>query len=276
MNQIFTYSDFRTYLKDFYSSRKESAKDFSYRTFAKEMGFPSPNHLNLVMAGKRDIGIKSLSRLIDRLPLKNDSEKDYFNYLVFFCQSNSPVQKNYYYGLMAGLQKPQKIRKLLDKHYDYYSEWYHPVVRELVARESGAPDYERIASRIQPRISAAKVKKSVELLLELGMIIKRGDGGYALKSQFIGTDREVSSLVIRNYHHAMMDKARESIDTVPRDRREISSVTVCVSPDVARRIKERIQTFEDEILEMARSSTGSSMVYQLNFQYFPHTVEEKQ
>lgn len=274
LNSIYTYSDFRTYLQDYFSVRSRDDKSYSHRTMAKELGFPSPNHVKLVMDGKRRIGLRSLNRLLAGLGLR-DRGKEYFSYLVFFCQAHTPIEKNYYFGLLTSFRTPLSTGAITTREYDYYNDWYNCVVRELVVREKPPVDYVRLARKIRPCITPVQAKRSVDLLLGLGLIRKKDDGSYELASRFIATDREVTSLGIRNHHVRMIELGRESMDTVPREKREISSLTVCVSDACMKRIKQRVQGFEDEILQLVKDDRDAASVYQLNFQFFPLSQEGK-
>ena len=74
---------------------------------------------------------------------------------------------------------------------------------------------------------------------------------------------------IANYHRTMMARAAASIDTVDRANRDISSVTLCVGPDGLRRLKERVQRFRRELLELSVLEDDPQQVIQMNFQLFP-------
>jgi uncharacterized protein (TIGR02147 family) len=62
---IFAYLDYRKYLRDAFEAMKAAAQEgraaqkggakISYRSFAKEAGYSSPNLLQLILAGERDL-----------------------------------------------------------------------------------------------------------------------------------------------------------------------------------------------------------------------------
>ena len=270
---IFTYNDFRVYLRDYFTARNVADRQYSHRTMAKELGFPSPNYIKMVMDGNRNIGLRSIDRLMRGLNI-GDKEQEYFSYLVFFCQAKTTVEKNYYYGLMSSIRAPLVASSITTEAYRYYNEWYHCVVRELVVRAEPPIDCGLIAKKFRPHVTATQVKKSIELLCELGFIQCNDDGSYSQASKILSTDREVVSVGIRNYHLKMIDLGKESIDTVSRDKREISSLTLCISDEGMQRIKKRIQDFEDEIFQIAREDSSVNEVYQANFQFFPLTGED--
>jgi uncharacterized protein (TIGR02147 family) len=147
-------------------------------------------------------------------------------------------------------------------------------VRELTIRENPPVNAATIAKKIKPRITATQVKKSIDLLLELGFIVANEDGTYSQSSRVLPTEHEVVSVGIRNYQLKMIDIAKECIDTVPQDKRGISSLTLSISADAMTLIKKRIQEFENELIQIARESQDPKHVYQANFQFFPLTDEE--
>src|SRR5688572_10586343 len=51
---VFEYIDFRAYLKDIHLAGKQETPPLSYRSFARKLGFTSPNFLKLVIDGERN------------------------------------------------------------------------------------------------------------------------------------------------------------------------------------------------------------------------------
>jgi uncharacterized protein (TIGR02147 family) len=67
----------------------------------------------------------------------------------------------------------------------------------------------------------------------------------------------------------MLERASEAIDLVPRDEREISSVTLCVSQTKLLELKQQIRDFRRHLLQTAEQDTGVERVVQVCFQLFP-------
>ena len=68
---------------------------------------------------------------------------------------------------------------------------------------------------------------------------------------------------------ACCERASHALDAVPRDEREISSITLCVSHEVMLELKSRIREFRRELLHFAEQQGAPERVVQLNFQLFP-------
>ncbi len=272
---IYSYNDFRAFLRDYFTYRCQMQKNYSHRIMAKELGFPSPNYIKLVMDGHRNIGLRSIDRLLCGLQLR-DKEREYFNHLVLFSQAKTNSRKSYYYDLMSSFRSPLNSAVITSGAYQYYSEWYHCIVRELITLEKPPVNAGSIAKKIKPHLTASQVKKSIRLLLELGFIVANEDESYSQSSRALETETEndVVAIGIRNYNLKMIDIAKECIDSEPQYKKRYSSLTISISDDTMHRIKERFKEFEQELLEIARESRDPKHVYQANIQFFPLTDEE--
>jgi uncharacterized protein (TIGR02147 family) len=267
---VFDYIDYRLYLGAYYQLHKEKERSFSHRLMARRLGFTSPNFLKLVMDGKRNISKESLGKITRGLNL-NKQETEYFSYLVFFAQAKSAIDKNYYFGLIAAMRSRKNIASLAPDQFEYFSDWYHPAVRELVSGMAGPLDFEALSSKLDGKVTAAKIRKSVELLIRLGLITLDGDSAYRASSPLLNTKNELNSFSIRHYHAEVLDIARQSLENVEPKGREFSHLTVKISPDGFAKIKQRIQDFREEILQMVAGDKQTNEVCHVNFQFYPVT-----
>jgi uncharacterized protein (TIGR02147 family) len=277
MEKIYTYNDYRKYLKDYYNHHKTKTNYFSFRYFSQRAGFGSPSYLKFVINGDRNLKPESVEKFVTALNLTG-KEAAYFRTLVNFNQAGTEALKNKYFKELIACSAGTNFKKLDDKQYEFYSKWYHSAIRELVTLSDFQEDPAWIARRLRPPIRTTDVKKSLKLLKELGLI-KYNSGHRLVQSDpVITTGDEVVSLSVRNFHRQMIGLAAEAIERIPREKREISSITVGISQKSLESIKARITAFEDELLEtIEKDQDKSCSIYQLNFQFFPlaDTTEEK-
>src|SRR6185503_2423307 len=183
--------------------------------------------------------------------------------------------KDHYFQRMLALKRRMKVAKIGEEQYEYYTRWYHPVVRSLVSKvdfvkgPSAEPDYARLGKGLMPPISAREAKKSVAHLEKLGFIARGKDGRYTQTQAFVSTGDEVGSLNVVNYHKQVSRLAEEAHDRSEKEERDISALTLGISEEAFKRIKGRIQAFRKEIMDMAQASETPDRVYQFNFQFFP-------
>ena len=270
---VFKYKNYRTFLRDWYSSVKEAHHAFSYRAFSKRAGFHSSNFFMLVMQGKRNLTEDSLRKMIAGLQL-NKQEQEFFRNLVFFNQAKTHEDEDFYYKKMLQSKKYKLLKPIEKKKYEYYSEWYHPIVRELIASKEFDGTEEWIASRLYPPITPVQAKKSIDLLEGLGFIEKNQNGKWKQANTLISTGPEVISVVIHNYHKTLLDLSKLVIDHLKMKDRDVSSLTLGVKKERLPEIKTKIIDFRQEIMKMVSQDTEPEEVVQLNIQFFPVTKKD--
>ncbi len=268
MKKIFNYLDYREYLSDFYQAKKDEHSFFSYRLLSQRAGFKSPNFIKLVTTGKRNLSKDSVFKVAKALKL-NKGETEYFENLIFFNQSSTLEEKNYYLSKLMKYRKKIEPYKIEESHYRYYSDWFNPVIRELAVSMDFKDNYSELAKAVVPSITETEAEKSVNLLLKMGFIEKRDEGGYVKTQKTITTGPQVKSVAVANYHKEMMNLASESIGRFSSEERDVTSLTVNVSDETSEIIKKRISELRREILSLADSDDNAGRVMQVNFQVFP-------
>ncbi len=268
---VFDFLDFRAYLRAYYEAAKKRRGGYSFRTFAKRAGLKSPNFLKLVMDGQRNLGADSVARFAEALDLQGE-EQEFFADLVAFAQADNNPEKHRVFERIAASRRFRNARRIDSMVHEYLSHWYHPVIRELVARRDFDRDPRWIASTLRPEISPRQAAQSLSLLLELGLVREHAETGkLELHNPTLTTEHEVTSLGAANFHRQMMERASDSIDTVPAALRDLAALTVCVTPNVAGEVKRRIHQFREALTELCDAEAEGNIVYQLNVQWFPLT-----
>ena len=268
MKSLFEYMNYREYLRDAYEDKKAKSSFYSYRLFSQKAGFKSPNFLKLAMDGDRNLTKESSFRFSKAFG-HNKREAEYFENLVFFNQSKTLEEKNAYLSKLMKYRIKTDLKKIEVSEYAYLSQWYHPVVRELVTSVDFRDDYKRLGQTLVPPITAVEAEKSVALLADLKFILRREDGTYAKTSAQLTTGFQVQSIGVANFHKAMINLASESIERIPAARRDINSLTLSVSDETYRTIISRAQQFATELLHIAESDQNNEIVAQVNIQIFP-------
>jgi len=257
-----------------FAFKKEIAPSFSYRNFSRRAGFSSPNFLKLVIEGKRNLTNASIAKVAKGFSLKK-TERDYFENLVFMNQASDHDEKNYYYQKMMSLKTWSIAKKLDQAHYDYFSKWYYPAIRELIMFEDRRLDSSRIASMLNPRVTVQAVEIALKRLTELGLIHKDADGCWAQADNMITTGPEVKSLLITNFHYEMMRLARESIERYPAAERDITALTMSINQKNILELKQKLSEFRKKLLKEYGTDNNPDQVIQINFQMFPLSKVDK-
>jgi uncharacterized protein (TIGR02147 family) len=273
MKSVFDYTNYRQFLKDYYEERK-AASGFTYRDFSEMTGMNSSSWLLHLIKGAKNLSPETAQRISKALRM-GKTEAEYFELMVPFTQAKTSEAKDRIYQRMLGMKRKLKISKVGEEQYDYYTKWYHPVVRSLVTKvdfgtgPGGKPDFAKLAHCLVPAITPAEARKSVKLLEKLDLIVQDADGRWQHKNAVVSTGDELASLNVANYHKQVSRLAEAAYDRTSREERDISALTLGISEEVFGVIKTRIQAFRKEIMELALASKSADRVYQLNFQFFP-------
>jgi len=142
MVRILDYMNYREYLRDFFKEKKRELRFYSYRLFSLKAGLKSPNFLKLVIKGERNLSKQSVYKFSKALNLSK-KETDYFENLIFFNQSKTLDEKNFFLSRIMEYRERCDPCKIEETEYDDYSHWYNPVIRELVGAADFKGDFRR-------------------------------------------------------------------------------------------------------------------------------------
>lgn len=267
---IYSYTNFRKLLEDYYEQEKEKAPEkFSFRFFARRAGFSSPNFLQLVMKGKRNLGHESIHRFARVMGL-NKRETHFFESLVLFNQSSDPKERTMALEKVISFREYRNSKKLFAKQYEYFSRWYYPVIREMVNLKDFRPDAIWIARRLKPSITSIEAGQALRCLEQLKLISRDSKGSLRQTDQNLKTEEEIASTALMKFHQEMIGHGLASLNQ-PSAEREISSLTMSLSSNQFQQVKQKIREFHGEIQKLIASDGGGDpdKICQLNFQLFP-------
>ena len=267
MATIFTYLDYRRFLKDVFEEMKSSRTSFSHRAFARMAGFSSSNYVLLVMQGKRNLSSDGIVKIARALKLKK-AEAEFFEHLVRFNQAASDAERNVYYARIAANRTYAKAKFLEKGQFDYYSTWYVPAIREMVLLEAFREDPAWIAAQLSPPITPREADAALKLLINLELLTRDAAGTLVQQDRHIASGGEVSSLAMTNFQREMIQRAADSIEATPPDLREIGSLTFAVSRDKLIEAKRMIREFRTRLAGFLTEESKADAVYQFNIQLF--------
>jgi uncharacterized protein (TIGR02147 family) len=268
MQTIFEFIDYRKYLAEFYQEKKDTTQYFSYRYFAQKIGVNSPSFLKNVIEGKRNLTSNMAERFAKVLEL-NDKEKVYFLNLVAFNQAKSMSEKQQCYTVLRSMSERVKESVLRDDQFDCFSNWYVPAIRELVCIKDFKDDFSTLAASLVPPIDISRAKASVEMLLRLRLIEKTKNGTYRQTAMALAADDSITSIAVRNFTRTMIDHSKTSLETVDKNNRHISGITMGVSRETYEIITKEIEAFKDRLKIIVNNDNTADRIYQINIALFP-------
>lgn len=267
MIDIFSYTNYRLFLKDFYKAKKAENPNFSYRYIAQKVGFKSAGHFTQIVKGQANISTHLLTSFCKFIKLKK-REIEYFELLVYFDQAKTHEEKMHYFERMVNF-KGITAKTITPEQYEFYQRWYYAVVRDVLSIYDFRGNYRELANLIEPSISTGEAEKAIKLLLALQFIRINENGVYEVTDSIISSKSEEHSVVLSGYAMQMMDRAKEAVDKLPKDERIISWAGFSVSGETYGLIRDEIRACRKKIMTLVDKDTSPERVYHFNTQFFP-------
>lgn len=270
MVSVYAYLDYRKYLADFYQAKKAANPRYSYRVLSEKAGVASTGYFSEVLSGRRNLTRSKLPRFAAALGL-DAAEAAFLALLVAFTDAKTEAAKQAAYErLLENL--PVRAQRLKRSQREYFSKWHYVAVREALAVIDVRDDVEALANELRPAITVPQAKAALRLLESLQLIARDSEGRWrATRDSLLSERDEATALLVRGFQGEMIDLARAALDGVPPDERDISCMTMSVSPDGLALVRARIKECQDRIREIVQADRGEDRVLQFNLQVFPLT-----
>lgn len=264
-----SFLDYKPYFASLFSHCKERLGKYTYHDFAEDMGFSATNIMHQFIKGHRKLSMKAAQQIIKHLDLRG-VERRYFEAMVDYCNTTVPTKREALFQKMLQ-EKNQVLASEHDKDWlEYLSEWYYPVIRELVGMKGFRPDPQWIVDQIKPRIRPEQARKSLELLERLGFIVAVDEKrGFKLSEKNLSTGHAVRGIGFTRYHQKMIEMGKESLANVKGNKRDVSATTISVDEKTFHKIKGMIHEFNSRVIAESEESENADRIYQLNIQFFP-------
>lgn len=268
-SNIYNFADYRDFLKDRYRQLKEADPVFSFRHFSKQAGFGSPNYLKLVMDGKRNLSSEAILKFAKGLRLDNH-ETEYFRYMVEYNQCENVHKKRVYEAKLLYLRELFKVKTLIPELYDYYHDWYHAAIREVIRKGPTKNDATSIGQGLVPAISEEEAKNSIELLKKLKFITD-GPAGTLVANESTEVDSSSAALAQKIYYEQMAELAAQSLYTQGPDTQDFESITLSLPQSKMTELRAKIHEWMVQMGATNATHNPGDAVYQLNIQLFALT-----
>ena len=150
----FVSNQFGALLKNKLEEIQKKNPRFSFRSLAKKVGI-SPGCLNELMHGKRPLS------------------EFYANKIVLGLELGAEERNEVYSLISTRSRKFAAQKTLAEKELELIASWEHFAILNLIRMKTFKPDPEWIAERLA--LPLEKVQQSLDLLLDLGFIKRKGN-----------------------------------------------------------------------------------------------------
>ena len=274
---IYDYSDYRKFLQEFYELEKSLDSSFSYRVFAAAVGMDASLLLK-ILQGKRHISPKCIDVFVNFFHFK-DAKAEYFREMIAYGKAKNDEDVRSHFETLQKM-RPAACRELDEARYRYFQQWYYPMIRSAldVFNYRGTQDAAALGECCIPKLSASQVENAVDALLQLGLAHARNDGRVVPTEAHLKTMEHWLSACISDYQSSIAELAGKSIQNTPKEKRDISTLTMALDSRQIDKIREILAKTRKAIVNVVNAMPPQicDSVYQLNFQLFPMMKKEEQ
>jgi uncharacterized protein (TIGR02147 family) len=266
MSSVYSYTDYREFLKDELSSKRSRNASFSVRAAAARLGIGSGT-LCRILGGARNIGPALLPAIASFLGLKT-REAEYFALLVKFSRTANPGKKRLCYEKMIAMRGEIR-QKIPEGKYAIFEQWHCLALHQLLRIVPDCADAGRLGALLDPAVSAARTRKAIDVLLRNGFIRRNERGGYSPIDTSLTTGETWRGVAIHGFQRTAAGMAALALDKFPKEERDFSTLTVSLSAERFAAAREILRKARQDLLDLDEKETSPERVYQMNFQFFP-------
>lgn len=267
MASLFEAADYRPWLREALRTFRRKHPARNARALAEHLGI-DPAHLSRVFSSKRHLSPRHVPAVAAFLGLPS-SEERYLDALVRRCTAPSTREANRYFLEMQAL-RGDLHRTLEDDAHAYFSSWIHPAMRTLLSLvEFRGLGWTRLAGLFRTKVEPDAAQASVDLLQRLGLVAADARGILRPTDGTLSSGEDWAGGAVHEFQRQTLGLASELLESVPREERDVSTLTLPASRARLEELRDRIRRFRQETMAWARDLSEEDCVVQLNIQLFP-------
>lgn len=260
---IFQYTDFRRFLKDWALYAQSRNPRWSYGLWARKMGLTSKSTLIMILNGQRSPGKGMMTKLVASLGLSEDEAK-YFERLVA-VQKRTPDPMMRVMLLKAETQQERSGQQA--------PRWLFFVLREMTQMPGFEENVEWVNERFLEPVAESDFKGAIELCLNEGALVRDEAGKLQPgRGEYVppwGRDE------LLQFHQDGINASGRAMEQVAVPSRVFQTSFLKIRQDKVEQARLLIQAFQKEMGKLLEETEDADSVYQLNLQLFPITRPKK-
>ncbi len=269
MSTIFTFVDYRLFLRSRLDELKHKERGFNYKTFSEKVGLKSAGFITQVLQKKSNLTPDMAQRFATALYL-GKLESQFFLSLVETNQAQSHSIRSHSTEKLLKV-KNTRVKTVDKEQFEFYKKWYYSAIRSLLGYYEFDGNFEKLSKALSPSITVAQAKKAMTILTRLNMIEQLPNGKTKLKNDFITTGNDHQSVAVVNFQLETMELAKRALLEIPREQRTSATLTLGLSAKSHALVMEKLVALRKELFALADADTEIDRVMQINMQAFPLT-----
>jgi uncharacterized protein (TIGR02147 family) len=256
---------YRIILQDEFKRRSMRNPRYSLRAFARDLQV-APSTLSEVFQGKSGLSTRTARQIAEALDFTPE-HRDYFCALVDAAESRSNLKKALAERQLKQHHDKPKYEVLSEQDFRVVVDWAHAAMIELTKVKGARASAKWFALKLG--IASTKAREALERLLQLGFLRRNeGTGDLKAASPNYTVPGGRPSAVIRQFHTALLDKAKRAIYEQDTHDRDFSSITLAFPKERMEEARQLIREFRRQFDKEMQSKSDFDSVYCLAIQLF--------
>jgi uncharacterized protein (TIGR02147 family) len=258
---IFAFISYRSYLEAVASQWTRHGG--SMQALARQLGFTSPNFVQQIVAGKRNLTEQAALKAASGLGLA-ENERRYLLALVRLTRAKDPGETSQIMLSMKRLVGRARRRQVVDS--SIFDHWLYGVVFEMFKLERVSNEQDLAAARLRIGVTAAQLGQAFTFLTQRGYLVRSQDRWVPAKVDF-QPQNDVRRINSQQNHLKFLTQAQHRLSDELFDR-EFQGLTFAVKEARFTELKERIRAFIRAVDEEFAEDEGGDQVLRLQLGLF--------
>ncbi|MFS4460851.1 TIGR02147 family protein [Bdellovibrio sp. HCB2-146] len=259
--QLF-FEDYRQYLREAFDLRSSRNKNYSLRSFAKDLGL-AVSTLTEVLAGKYGLSPERATDVAVRLNLSAMQSEHFCNLVTMRFSRKMEAREEARRAVEQRLST--HTQEVPTEQFKTIAQWQHSALLRLLETKNYVQENSWIGQRLG--LPPEEVDAFFERLEKLNLIV-REDGRFKPTGEFVTVGDGRASEALRQAHKDIMKKAIVAIDDVPINERQMSSTMFAIDKNDLEAAKEELTQFRRQFASKYCKGNNTDDVYVLGMQFF--------
>ncbi len=261
-------TDYREILRAYFEAKKKVNRRFSFRRFADLVGFKSPNYLQMILDGRRNLAPDTALLISAKLKM-SAGERDYFVALVKKAGARNQQEIN-----EAERQRLVALKKMMSKDIpaaqkEIFGRWFYLLVRELFLLKNAKSDPDWISEKLDGLISPTEAANAIELLTRTGFLANSDEGLKPVDPVLDTDDQRMQAALLREFHADTLKSWAANLEKLSPSDQELGVLNIPIQSAKIPELRRRIRQFQDEIIGWVQDETEADRVVQLGTYLIP-------
>ncbi len=272
---IFNYQDPSLFLRDAWNLKKQNNKHFTVRAWSKQLGISGHGSFYQIIRGQRALPKRYVQMISKSLDL-NPKESLYLETLVDYHKAKSLSLKSYYQARLKELSPQPALSFHEIETFNYLKNPLNGAIIELTNLKDFKFESLWIKERLQIEASLIEIQRSIDLLLELGLLKQDEKGKIKRYHAHLSTKQDMKNEAVQEYHRNVLGMAQEQIAKQDIKEREYNATAMGIRRKDLPKIKESIRQYVSSFVGEFETPEGEAEeIYQLAVQFFGLTNKKE-